>query len=200
MKTLLLLALPLVAGAPFLAPTAAPQEAEMTEMAEMMKRAARYTTPGPEHALLERFVGDWDVEAVMLMGGQATPATQGTATFAWKVPNRWLESEWSGTLMGMPGQSFQTMGYDKLKQSYVWNHITTYDTAMNHAEGDLTPDGKALILYGTLDEYLTGEHDKLVKYVYRFLSDDSFVLEVHDLAIGETNTKVLEFRYARKEG
>ena len=49
----------------------------------------------------------------------------------------------------------------------------------------------------TLDEYLTGEHDKMVKYVWRFSSKDKMVLEVHDLPIGENNTKVLEISYAR---
>jgi hypothetical protein len=43
-------------------------------------------------------------------------------------------------------------------------------------------------MYGTLDEYLTGEHDKMVKSVWRFVSDDEMRLEVHDLAIGESNS------------
>jgi hypothetical protein len=63
---------------------------------------------------------------------------------------------------------------------------------MRQSEGDMDPSGKVLITYGTLDEYLTGEHDKMVKYVWRFDSDDKIVLEIHDLPIGEKNTKVLE--------
>ena len=81
--------------------------------------------------------------------------------------------------------------------SYVFTTVSTMDTAMNHAEGDMDPGGKAMILYGTIDEYLTGEHDKMVKYVFRFLSPDKIVLEVHDLPIGENNTKVLEITYTR---
>ena len=48
----------------------------------------------------------------------------------------------------------------------------------------------------------------MVKYVYRFSGEraeggawkaiDRIVLEVHDLAIGELNTKVLEFTYTRQ--
>ncbi len=33
--------------------------------------------------------------------------------------------------------------------------------------------------------------------VYRFNSDDEIVMEIHDLAIGENNTKVLEIKYTR---
>ena len=73
------------------------------------------------------------------------------------------------------------------------------DTIMIHQEGDMDPGGKALLMYGTLDEYLTGEHDKMVKTVFRFLSEDEIVMEVHDLPIGEKNTKVFEIRYKRRK-
>ena len=77
--------------------------------------------------------------------------------------------------------------------------VNNMDTALRHAEGDMTPDGSALVLYGTLDEYLTGEHDKMVKYVYRFVNDDEFILEVHDLPIGLENTKVMEAHFHREK-
>jgi hypothetical protein len=75
--------------------------------------------------------------------------------------------------------------------------VGNFDTAMIRAEGDMDPSGKALLLYGTLDEYLTGEHDKMVKTVWRFPSADKLVMEVHDLPIGEQNTKVFEVVYTR---
>ena len=68
---------------------------------------------------------------------------------------------------------------------------------MTSYEGDVDPKTSALLMYGTLDEYLTGEHDKMVKTVTRFLSADKIVMEIHDLAIGEDNTKVLEVTYTR---
>jgi hypothetical protein len=81
----------------------------------------------------------------------------------------------------------------------VSSTVSSFDTAMHYAEGDLDPSGKALLMYGTLDEYLTGEHDKMVKSVWRFVSEDEMALEVHDLPIGEKNTKVFEVRYKRRK-
>ena len=46
---------------------------------------------------------------------------------------------------------------------------------------------------------MTGEHDKMVKSVWRFVSDDEMKLEVHDLPIGEDNTQVFEIRYRRRK-
>ena len=50
-----------------------------------------------------------------------------------------------------------------------------------------------------MDEYLTGERDKPVRYTWRLPAPDRRVLEVHDLAIGETDTKVVEVEYARRK-
>ena len=62
----------------------------------------------------------------------------------------------------------------------------------------MTQSKDALVTYGTIDEYLTGEHDKMVKYVWRFRGDDAMTFEVHDLPIGESNTKVVEVTFKRK--
>ncbi len=166
-------------------------------MKEMMDKAKAWTQLGEHHKKLDRFVGKWDIEMRMFMGDQATPAEKGTAEVRWLMDGRWLESDWSGQMMGTPVRGHSIIGYDNFKMSYVFTGLTNFDTAMNHAEGDMTPDGKSLILYGTLDEYLTGEHDKMVKYAYRFISPDEIRLEIHDLPIGEVNTKVVEIAYKR---
>ncbi len=167
------------------------------DMAAMMEKAKKFTQPGDAHKLLEKMLGKWDYEIRMFMGGQATPPEKGTSETTWLMDGRWIRTSWSGTMMRMPTQGFMLMGYDNFKMSYVVTMVSSMDTAMNHAEGDLTQDGKTLIVYGTLDEYLTGEHDKMVKYVWRFESADRVVFEVHDLPIGETGTKVVEVAYTR---
>lgn len=170
-----------------------PSKEEMAAMMEKMKeQSKKYQQPGEHHKLLEKFIGKWNAETRMFMGGRAADPEIGTWETKWLMPGRWLQGEWKTTLGGMPFQSFVITGYDNFKQSYVHSQVSTFDTAMTHAEGDLDPGGKVLITYGTLDEYLTGEHDKMVKYVYRFESDDKIVMEVHDLPIGENNTKVFE--------
>jgi hypothetical protein len=166
-------------------------------MAAMMEKAKRFTQPGDRHKALERFLGKWTMETRFFMAGKPTEPEKGTAEFSWLMAGRWMKSEWKGSMMRTPMEGFMILGYDNFKQSYVSTMISSLDTAMTHAEGDMDPSGNALLSYGTLDEYLTGEHDKMVKYVWRFPSKDKMVLEVHDLPIGEQNTKVLEISYAR---
>lgn len=186
------------AGTMIFAP-ALPQGGDATKdaMAEAMKKAARYTSPGENHKVLERFVGKWNTESRFFMGTQAMPSEKGTFEFSWLMPGRWLSGRGTGSFGGMPIEQFHVLGYDNFKMSFVTTGVSSMDTAMNRFEGDLTQDGKALVMYGTIDEYLTGEHDKMVKYLYRFVDADKILLEVHDLPIGEANTKVVEFTFTR---
>ena len=169
------------------------------DMAAMMKRAQQYTTPGEHHQLLERFLGTWETATRITMPGVDAPAEKGVAEFTWLIEGRWLQQRLDGTLFGRPASSFSIFGYDNFKQSYVITTVSSVDTAMVSSEGDLDPGGKVLLTYGTLDEYLSGEHDKMVKYVWRFESEDRMTMEIHDLPIGENNTQVVEVIYTRKK-
>ena len=169
------------------------------DVAAMMAQAQKYTNPGQHHELLKRYLGEWDAEMTLFMGGNAMEPTKGTSKSEWLMEGRWLKSDFQGSMMGMPVRIVSIMGYDNFKQSYVVTSVNSMDTIMIHQEGDMDPGGKVLLMYGTLDEYLTGEHDKMVKTVVRYLSDDEMVMEVHDLPIGEKNTKVFEIRYKRRK-
>lgn len=188
----------LLLGAAYRGATRVTPPQDPAEMAEMMKKARKYVEPGPHHAKLARFLGTWKSESRFIMAGQKSPPEAGRSEVSWLMEGRWLKVEGTGSLMGQEFENFILLGYDNFKQSYVMTSVNSVDTAMLRSEGDMTRDDGALVLYGTLDEYLTGEHDKMVKYVYRWVSDDEFVLEVHDLPIGLENTKVVEIRFTRE--
>ena len=164
----------------------------------MMAKAQKFTQPGENHKLLEKMIGKWGTETRLVMGGKRGRAEKGTSETTSLIEGRWVQSVAKGTMFGKPTESVSIFGYDNFKQSYVMTFVSSMDTAMLRAEGDMDPGGKVLIAYGTLDEYLTGEHDKMVKYVWRFKSDDEILFEIHDLPIGEKNTQVIEIVYKRK--
>ncbi len=171
------------------------------EMAKAMAAAAKFTKPSAAHKELNRFLGTWTTTTSFVMAGRKLPGEKGTSTISWLMPDRWLKIELGGAMMGRNYTGLVIMGYDNFKMSYVSTSVTSIDTAMVRLEGDMDPSGKVMILYGTLDEYTTGEHDKMVKYVYRFESEDRIRLEVHDLPIGENNTQVVEVLFERvKDG
>lgn len=173
-------------------------DAKKYNMAEMMERAKKFTQPGEAHKVLDRFLGTWRVETSLIMGGKPSKAEIGEQRCGWLIKARWVECRLTGQLLGKPAESVTVIGYDNFKMSYRVMMISSIDTAMNTSEGDMDPGGKLLLTYGTLDEYLTGEHDKMVKYVWRFETPDTITMEVHDLPIGEKNTQVMGIKYTRR--
>lgn len=191
------LAAGLVAGFAMTAELSA-EEPKVDIQAEIAK-AKKFTAPGDNHKKLERFLGTWDTETRMVLHTGPSAPEKGTATYTWLMEGRWLKGETSGTMMGMPMRTFTILGYDNFKMSYVSSTVNSFDTTLAHAEGDMDPSDKALISYGTIDEYLTGEHDKMVKYLWRFPSAEEMILEVHDLPIGEKNAQVIEIRFKKRK-
>jgi hypothetical protein len=53
-------------------------------------------------------------------------------------------------------------------------------------------------MYGTMDDAVSGEHNKMVKYVTRLTGPNSFVFEYYDLSRPGPDAKVGELVYTRK--
>jgi Protein of unknown function (DUF1579) len=174
--------------------SAAPQQEGGDDMAKMMEAAKKWTAPSASHKKLERFVGKWDVTSTM--GGQ--PVGKSKAEFTSILGGRFVKGELKGQFwINANYESLYLLGYDNFKHAYVQTSADNMNTMLLEAQGVADQTGDTLILYGKMDEYLTGEIGKEVKYVYRWKDDDQFAIEVHDLAIGETNTKVVEMQYTR---
>ncbi|MGQ0553607.1 MAG: DUF1579 family protein [Planctomycetota bacterium] len=170
--------------------------------AAAMQRWMDACTPNENHQKLAVMLGEWDSVMRMWMAPGAEPMeSRGSAKVTWLVDGRWMryESETAG-IFGMPDtKHFGTFGYDNFKKKYVWSQVDSFGTNMLHGEGFLDQLGTALHLYGPMDEPMDGTNDKPVRYTWRFTSPDALLLEVHDLAIGERNTKVVEIAYTRKK-
>ncbi len=175
-----------------------PSPEEMAKMMEAMQKARKFTAPSEMHNALKKFLGEWKSETRFYMGDKPSPPEIGEVSNKWLIEGRFIMSEAKGMMMGQPFKGYTMMGYDNFKMSYVAASMTTWDTALRMSEGDIDPRTNALIMYGTVDEYLTGEHDKMSKLVFRFDGDDKYTWEIHDLSIGEKNTKVIEVTHTRK--
>jgi hypothetical protein len=165
-----------------------------------MARWMQTLQPSAAHKRLGEVLGTYDVTMKMYMAPDAPPMeSKGTAEISWFAEGKWLQENWSIEMMGQKVKGIGHLGYDNFKERYVWSKIDSMQTCMNTAFGHFDKSGDNLILWGTIDEPMTPEQDKQVKYVTRGFGQDKFTLEVHDMMIGESNTKMLEFVYARKK-
>ena len=167
-------------------------------MDEMMKLWKQVSTPGEEHARLNDLVGSWITTSTMWMDPDNPMVTTGTSEMKWILGGRFLHQQADGEMMGMPFHGIGITGYDIYNKKYVAFWIDNSSTAMFTMEGAFDRSGKVLTMYGKLDEWLTGERDKNVKYVFRMESKDRVVFEIYDLSIGD-DAKVMQIEYARKK-
>lgn len=188
--------LAITAAALLVGGSALSQEEQLTQ-AEMMKRMQEALALTPQHAAMGKLVGKWKLEREMRMGGMRGKIP-GQAEIEWAVPKRWLGLRAKVPMMGMMTEGYMLLGYDKVKRKFVTAGVSSAHPGIIATEGPVVdPSGKVQVQYGALDEYLTGEHDKPLKYVFRFEGDDKFVFELWDLGIGPEGQAVMVDTYTR---
>jgi hypothetical protein len=171
---------------------------EKVNVEQIMKLWAEMAAPGYPHERLAQFEGKWKTVTNMWMAGPDAPPVQtsGECERTMILGGRFLQERQKGTMFGQPFEGLGLTGYDNFKKKYVATWVDTAGTAIYTMEGNWDPAGKVLTLYGVMDEYYTGEHDKPVKYVTRIVNEDQFVFEVHDLTLAEQSL-VAEVTYTR---
>jgi len=189
--------LAIVAAAALVAGGVALSQDESISQAEMMKRMQDALALTPHHAAMGKLVGKWKVEREMKMGGMGGKIA-GTAEIEWVIPKRWIGLRAKIPMMGMMTEGYMILGYDKVKRKFVTTGVSSAHPGVITTEGPVVdPSGKVQVQYGALDEYLTGEHDKPLKYVFRRNGDDEFVFELWDLGIGPEGQAVVVDTYTR---
>ena len=178
-------------------PEGSDEQARM--MQEMMVKWKELATPGEMHKKLAVFEGTWDTESRVFMGGEPM-VSRGTADFTWVTGGRFLRQDFKGEMMGNPMNGMGLTGYDNYAKRFVGIWIDDMATSISISDGHMNQDGTVLTMFGKMDEWMTGEIGKTVKYVTRIVNKDKNVFEIHDMAIGEPNTKVVEITYTRRKG
>jgi len=167
---------------------------------EMMKKWAEAATPGEPHRVLDQFVGKWDVSTRMWLEGPAKPPTEAKASaeIKWILDGRYLQEDATSQMMGMPHKSVGVTGYDNIRKKYVISYIDNMSTAIFTGEGTLDESGKVMTLFGKFDEPMTGERDKVIKFVTRLIGPDKHIFEIYDLVGTPSEFKSVEMTYVRK--
>ncbi len=173
-------------------PPADPQKAMEAWMASMQ--------PGKPHEFLKQFVGEWNTTTRIWMAGPGSPPMEsaGTASFSLVFGGRFLKQESTGQMMGMPMEGLGFTGYDNNRKLYFSSWIDSLSTGFYINSGNLDQTGTILTQFGTMDEPMTGEIGKMVKYVTRVADADTVVFEIQEVLYGDPFT-VVQIEYKRKK-
>jgi hypothetical protein len=146
--------------------------------------------PGPEHELLKKFVGEWDV-TVSFMGKES----KGSASYKIDFGGFWLTEEFKGTFEGQKFEGRATTGYDPLRKKYVSTWIDSMSPSIIVMEGGFDKDGKTFTETGEGP----GQDGKLTKMknVYEFKDKDTIVFTMYNIQGGK-DQQMFQITYKRK--
>lgn len=171
------------------------------DMQEMMKRWQAARTPGEPHRKLAEMAGEWDVETKYWMGGPGSEVsvTKGTTSMKMILGGLFLHQELTSEMMGMPMSGIGITGYDNTKQKYVAYWIDNTSSAQFTMEGEMEEDGKTCTYRGVMDEPMTGEKNKPVKYTLTMVDRDRHIFRIFDPPAYGEKEPVVEMVYTRKK-
>jgi hypothetical protein len=89
--------------------------------------------PGPEHEILKRDAGTWDVALEMQVPGGSPMPMFGVETST-LVAGRWLVTEFRGEMMGMTFEGRGIGGWDPEKKAYVGVWADSMSTSLSQSE------------------------------------------------------------------
>src|SRR5262249_30145338 len=134
--------------------------------------------PGPEHALLKKFVGDWEAN-VSFMGGES----KGTAHNRIGLGGFWLLTEFQGEFGGTRVEGRGATGYDPAKKKYVNAWIDSMSPSMMVMEGSFDKDGKTYTETG--DGPGPDGKPMKMKSIYQFKDDDTMIFTMYTVMDGK---------------
>lgn len=166
---------------------------------KMMEAWMKIAAPGPMHEHFKAWTGTWDTEITMWMAPGAPPQqSKGTAVNKLLLGGRFLYSENTGIMMGMPFEGIGISGYDNFRKEFVNIWMDNMGTAIYEMRGQLDASGKVETDTGVWDDPMTGGKIK-VRSVTTIENQDRIVMVMYQTPEGGQEFKSMEMRYTRRK-
>lgn len=193
------LALSLTAAGLFGATTLVAQEGHGTPPADAaaMEMPPEFS-PGPNHKMLEPFVGEWNVSVKFWMEPGAEPGvSKGTASSRWIMDGRWMQEDFNGDFAGTPFKGMGMTGYDPFKKKYVSTWVDSMSTTMMSQEGTVDSAGKVFTYSGkSFDPFMNME--TTTKTILSVDSHDQHTMKMYTIMPDGAEMQTMEIVYTRK--
>jgi hypothetical protein len=113
-------------------------------LAAPVAQAQEGPKPGPEHEVLKKMVGNWDL--TMKFGGMET---KGTVTYKMELGGLWLTSNLESELFGTKFQGKGLDTYDPARKKYVGVWVDSMASSPMLLEGSFDKEKKTLTMTGS---------------------------------------------------
>ena len=120
--------------------------------------------PGPEHKLLERFAGDWDVEVRMWFPGMDMQESKTTEHSKVIFGGRFVHVTSTMDWMGTEVETIEYMGFNKATKKYEFFRIESMGTSMTKTEGEYNKADDSFTFHGK--DTMPGPDGKMHEFSY----------------------------------
>jgi len=164
-----------------------------------MEAWQKFATPAEGHQKLAGMVGTWDAEVTSWMSPSGPPTkSKGTSVNRMVMGGRWVESKFTGDMMGMPFEGLGYTGYDNYKKKYMGTWMDNMSTAVMVSEGTMDSAGKVMTQTSTMDDFMTGKAST-VRMTTTVVSPDEHLFEMFGPDPSGKEVKQMEIRYRRRK-
>jgi hypothetical protein len=165
---------------------------------KIMELMQKLGTPGPNHKLLEPFVGEFTCQVKMWMQPGKPPVTsEGTVSRKWILDGRFILERYEGKAFGKPFTGIGWLGYDNQKKKYTVAWIDSMSTRIMTAQGTYNSETKTFTYTGEEDSPFFGGPVK-TRDLVRLVDGDTQVLEMFRQPKGVEEFKMMEITCKRK--
>lgn len=112
---------------------------------QLAANAEKLAKPGPEHKVLESFLGHW-TSKVSMQPDPSKPAQEsvGSADGKMVLGGRFVQVNHKGTMMGQPFEGMMLAGFDNVPKRYESDWVDTMGTGIIHYMGTYDAGKKQL--------------------------------------------------------
>jgi hypothetical protein len=194
--TLVALALPVAAQHTEHQPATPPAGAPAMGGPEM-EAMIKAMTPGEEHKHLARMAGDWTFTNTFWMApGQPPMESTGTLHAEMALGGRYLQSQWTGNMMGQPFEGRGTEAFNNVSKQYESTWVDNMGTGIMFGTGTCDASGACNSKSETWDP-VSGKKITMRSTV-TWPSSDSFKMEMFGPGPDGKEYKMMEIVAKRK--
>lgn len=150
--------------------------------------------PVPEHALLGRWVGEWDAELKSMRDGKLD-VSKGRSTSR-MLGGFWLITDFAGTAAGQPLMGHEVLGYDPHRKKFVSTWVDGSSVAVTMSQGSFDATGAKLTMQQT--RLMSGQMVQSTA-VYNWKDADSFSLRMTGAGAEGKEEVLLVIDYTRRK-
>ena len=160
--------------------------------------AMKIAGPAPEHDLIKKLDGKWNVEFKYDFGGGMVMEGKGTAEGKMILGGRFMNFEQNTESMGMKIASLSILGYDRRVNKYTYYGIDEMGTYAVTGEGDYNKDTKILTLSGsTIDPSGKTSEVQEYKFIFEFVSEQEIKCSVVFKMPDNTEKAIVNIKYLK---